>query len=232
MGFFRRRPAGPSAAETNTAISEYSMRGGDGGWLTAIASAIALLFSAYSLYETSLRHPDLRAFVPPVIEYSSPYNNSNFEVFGIPVTVANLGARAGTVLSMDLEVTNPRTKETKQFYSAEFGRWTMENVRTFKLRQFAPLTLPGKSSASESILFHSRTDEKVQSIAPEKGTYQFKLMLNIAVPEELGGLDHYWMRKPQPLVFEMEMPEVDHRAFIEGTLALHSKNFQASGGTP
>ncbi len=59
---------------------------GDGGRLTAIVSAIALLFSAYSLWDSSLKAPDLKVFVPPVIQYSSPYNNSNFEVFAIPIT--------------------------------------------------------------------------------------------------------------------------------------------------
>jgi hypothetical protein len=70
----------------------------DSGWASATVAAIALIISAYSLYETSIRRPRLRLFVPPVIQYSSPYNNSNFEVLGIPVTIANLGARSGTVL--------------------------------------------------------------------------------------------------------------------------------------
>ena len=120
----------------------------DSGWVSAVIPAIALFISAYSLYQTSLRRPKLSLFVPPVIQYSSPYTNSNFEVLGIPVTIANSGARSGTVLSIDLVATNPEKKLTKQFYSAEFGRWTMENARGNKFRPFAPLALQGKSSTS------------------------------------------------------------------------------------
>jgi len=83
------------------------------GWASTLVAAIALIVSGYSLYVTSLRRPMLSLFVPPVIQYSSPYSNSNFEVLGIPVTIANLGARSGTVLSIDLIATNPAKKLTK-----------------------------------------------------------------------------------------------------------------------
>ena len=144
----------------------------EGGMLTAIASAVALLFSSYSVYETSVRRPDLRLFVPPTIQYSDPYQNDNFEVFVIPVTVANVGARSGAVLALDLEVTNPRTGQKKMFYSAEFGRWTMANAQAGNFEHFAPLAIPGKASVTASIVFYSRLDETVQEIADgSKGEY-------------------------------------------------------------
>jgi hypothetical protein len=40
----------------------------------------------------------------------------------IPVTVANEGAQTGTLLSMELTVTDTTTNETKYFYSADSGR--------------------------------------------------------------------------------------------------------------
>src|ERR1700716_4134439 len=52
-----------------------------------IVSAIALLFSGYSLWETSLKRSELKVFVAPVIRYASPYQNTNFEIFAIPVTI-------------------------------------------------------------------------------------------------------------------------------------------------
>jgi hypothetical protein len=99
-------------------------RGRGRAWVTTSFSAVALTFSAYSLWESRLKQSDLRVFVPPVIEYSSPYQNSNFEVIIVPVTIANEGARAGTVLSLDLAVTDPKTNQTKRFYAANFGRWS------------------------------------------------------------------------------------------------------------
>ncbi len=145
----------------------------EGGVLTAVASAVALLFSSYSVYETSVRRPDLRLFVPPTIQYSDPYQNDNFEVFVVPVTVANVGARSGAVLALDLEVKNPRTGEKKMFYAAEFGRWTMANAQSGNFEHFAPLAIPGKSSVTASVIFYSRLDETVMQIADgKKGEYQ------------------------------------------------------------
>jgi hypothetical protein len=60
-----------------------------------IFSATALALSLYSLWESSLRPADIHVYVPPVIQYAAPYQNSNFEMIAIPVTVANEGAQTG-----------------------------------------------------------------------------------------------------------------------------------------
>src|SRR5262249_61847964 len=57
-------------------------------WVTTAFSATALLFSAFCLWESRLKRSDLRVFVPPVIQYSAPQQNTNFEVVAIPVTIA------------------------------------------------------------------------------------------------------------------------------------------------
>jgi hypothetical protein len=229
MAMFRSKRARGDVLEMTEDTMRKRRSTGDGGTITAVASALALLFSAYSLYETSVRRPDLRAFVPPVIRYSSPYNNSNFEVFEVPVTFLNLGARAGTVLSMDLEVENPRQKTKKLFYSADFGRWTMDNANHYNFRPFAPISLPGKASTSESVLFYARADETVEQVGADKGLYKFKLTLNTVFPEDLGVVDRFWLIKPAPVNFEMEMPEIDHRVFTQGTLPLHAPNWHVAG---
>jgi len=86
-------------------------------------------------------------FVPPAIQYSAPYQNSNFEVIAVPLTLTNEGARTATVLAMELSVTDPRTKQTKHFYAANFGRWTMERTRTGAYEPFAPISLGGGRAA-------------------------------------------------------------------------------------
>jgi hypothetical protein len=228
MGIFRSKRSRADALNIAEDTMRDSASRGEGGIVTALASAMALLFSAYSLYETSVRRPDLRAFVPPVIRYSSPYTNSNFEVFEVPVTFLNLGARAGTVLSMDLEVENPRQKTKKLFYSADFGRWTMDNASHYNFRPYAPISLPGKASTSESVLFYARPDEKIEQVANDQGLYRFKLTLNTVFPEDLGFFDRYWLIKPTPVTFEMVMPEIDHRVFTQGTLPLHAPNWHVA----
>jgi hypothetical protein len=69
------------------------MSGHRRGTLSAVISVLALVFSGYSLRDSSLKAPDLKVFVPPVIQFSAPYNNSSFEVIEVPVTLLNDGGR-------------------------------------------------------------------------------------------------------------------------------------------
>lgn len=75
-----------------------------GSRVAAIASAIAVAFSAYSLWETSLKQAELTAYVTGDItyerdttadEYIQP--SGGFEVLAVPITIANSGARDAPV---------------------------------------------------------------------------------------------------------------------------------------
>jgi hypothetical protein len=191
----------------------------DSGWASTGIAGVALIVSVYSLYVTSIRRPKLCLFVPPVIQYSSPYSNSNFEVLGIPVTIANLGARSGTVLSIDLIITNAAKDLQKRFYSAEFGRWSMDNARSNNFRPFAPLALQGRSSTSDSILFYSYPDERVGQIVEPHSTVTLAL--------EMHTPDAPFAKRRSALTFEVAVPEMDHRVFTTGTMPLHNRLVRA-----
>jgi hypothetical protein len=202
--------------------------------ISDFVAAFALLFSAYSLWETSLKGPHLTLFVPPVIRYASPYQNSNFEAFAIPVTIANEGARAGIVVSMALVVTDPAKKLVKRFYSAALGPWSIEKSRTDAFEPFAPVSLPGHSSHTDVVLFYARSDETVMQIVQAAGTFQFSLALDVAQSEGFGPWDKLWRWDPKPLSFEMVLADLDHRAFTSGsgTVELHHKDWQTSVQSP
>ena len=223
-------PRGTSDA-SDIAISTVVKR--EGGKTATLVALIALVFSAYSLWETSLKQPDVRIFVPPVIQFSAPYNNSNFEVIAIPVTFANEGARTGTVLSMELAVTDPRTNETKLFYAADFGRWTMEKTRAQTYQPFAPVSLAGNSSRTETVLFYTRgDDQKPPQLIQATGAYQFKLSLEQAVADDLGPVDQWLASGPVSVSFERELRFYDARAFNNGTLPLYAKDWRSTQGGP
>ena len=197
--------------------------------VTTSFSALALLFSAFSLWESRLKQSDLRLFVPPVIEYSSPYQNSNFEVVGIPVTIANEGARAGTVLSIELAVTDPKTNQTKRFYSANFGRWTMERTRSNGYQPFAPIVLTGYSSRTETVLFYTRgEEEQPPQIIRETQAYRFTLKLDEAVAEDAGLFGRLLRRAPASISFERVLRHYDARAFTSGTLPLYAADWRSN----
>ena len=186
-----------------------------GAWLSMAGTLAALLASGYSLWETALKQSDLRVFVPPVIHYAAPYQNSNFEVIGIPVTLSNEGARSGVVLSMELAVTDPRTNQTKLFYAADLGRWSMERTRTSAYQAFAPISLAGRASRTESVLFYTRgQDQKPEQLIREPGVYRFRLKLEEAAVDDPGFLDRLWRRPAGEVVFEREL-KVLRRARVQ-----------------
>jgi len=211
-----------SAAEVSTQMASATY----GGAFAAVLSGLALAFSGYSLWETSLRQADVRMFVPPVIQYTAPYQNSNFEVIAVPVTLTNEGARTATVLSMELAITDPRTSATKRFYAADFGRWTMEKTRSGAYEPFAPISLAGRTSRTEQVLFYTRgEEEKPEQLIREPGTYNFKLTLEQA--EEPGGL-RLMGAGPPSVTFERDLRFYDARAFQNGTIPLYAKDWRSS----
>jgi len=135
-------------------------------------------------------------------------------------------------MSMDLVVRSPERNRSKRFYSADLGVWSIEKSRSGDFRPFAPIVLAGRSSHTETILFHARRDEQVMQIVEKEGTYQFTLMLIAALKEDFGLIDRLWRKPSKPTTFEMELPVLDHRAFTSGsgTLALHHKNWQTTIG--
>ena len=188
-----------------------------GGFTAEVFSGVAVAVSGYNFWHTSLRQPVLRAFVPPVVRYASPYQNSIFEVFEVPVTIVNEGARTGTVLSLNLQVTNGNGV-SKHFYSAGLGSWSMAKVRGEGLAPFTPISLPGRTSHSAVILFYAREDSSVLQVAEEAGRFKFTLSLLTSQRQESELLD-----------FDMKLPFMDHRAFTSGggTLPLHHPEWQA-----
>jgi hypothetical protein len=128
------------------------------------------------------------------------------EVFIIPVTLANDGARTCTVLSIDLEVTNPRTGEQKMFYASRVGSRGEQPPKPF-----APAPLSRRASFSQSVQFLPRAAEKVARILDlEPESYMFKLTLHTA---SAGGATLLPAAGVSTLVFERQMSQLDYRNF-------------------
>lgn len=233
MAMFQRKLPVGSLNEPNELASQ-TANGVDGNRIAAVVSAVALVFSAYSLWDTSLKQADVAVFVPPVIQFSAPYQNSNFEMVSIPITLTNDGARTGTVLSMELAVTDPRSNATKLFYAADLGIWSMERARSRSFTPFAPISLAGRSSRTENVLFYTRgDDQKPNEIFRELGPYRMKLTLEVAEGDDLGPLDRVLKSAPGSLEFERELKFYDARSFQNGTIPLYAKDWRsASSAAP
>jgi hypothetical protein len=130
---------------------------------TAI-SAMALLGSVVSMWETTIKQAEVRLYVSDNIFFTrDPYGS--YEVLIIPVTLSNRGARDGTVLTLALDVKNLTTNQSKRFkstYTAE-AKWfsgrddVSANLRRPKV-PFAPVSVAGHGAFTGTLLFYPADD--------------------------------------------------------------------------
>lgn len=202
---------------------------GSSGLIAAVFSAMALGFSGFSFYMSALQAADLAVYVPPTIHYARD-GGGDIELFAIPVTIANEGARSGTVLSMELEVERAKDKQTKRYYSAFLGEHP-RNADALN-RQFAPLSISGRAVFTETVRFYA-AGNPLPKLVEEEGEYTFRLSLNTATPAEPSLLDRLAGRTAiEPIVFRMTLPWISDQqlGFRRATIAMHAKDWKPTGG--
>jgi hypothetical protein len=197
---------------------------------TAVPTVISVLafgFSTVSYYETAMKHADLAVFVPPVIHYARDAGG-DIELFAIPITITNDGARTGTVLSMDLEVerlgtTDKETPARKRYYSAYLG----EHPRSTDAinSAFSPASIAGRQTYSQTVRFYP-AGNPLPRLVQEKGEYRFTLRLNLAETAQTNWWDKMWAAKVEPVAFTLTIPWISdqHLNFRRGSLAMHAKD--------
>lgn len=170
MQMLRRSTAG----DANEIASQAAAHSG-AGRVTAIISAIALIFSGYSLWETSLKQADLGVYVSGVVSYMRDTTDDEnirpsggFEVLAVPVTIANGGARDGAVLSLQLDVKNPKTGLTAVFdgsYTADAAYFVSAAAKRPKT-PFSALVIAGRSSWTGTVLFYPVSYSNGKALTP------------------------------------------------------------------
>jgi hypothetical protein len=200
--------------------------GGHGGMFATVLSGVALLFSGLSYYESSLKTADLAVYVPPMIHYGRDGDN---DVFNVPITIANDGARTGTVLNMVLEVENLRPEAEKKkarFHSAFLGEYPRTDDAIN--RSFAPLSIAGHGTFTETVRFYPMDEPVLPFLVDDKGDYRFTLTLTTARPENPDFVDSWLRTDPKPLTFQLTLPFISfqHLAFRRGTIAMFSKDWK------
>jgi hypothetical protein len=187
---------------TDTNIAEI---GGHGGRVASLLSALALGFSGLSFYESVLKTASLEVYVPPVIHYARD-QGGDVELFAIPLTIVNSGARTGTALTMELDVESLRPDapvKTKRYYSAYIGEHPQKDDETN--HSFAPLSLAGRTTYSDTVRFYP-VGNPLPALVDDAGDYRFTLKLTTAVPARPGLLDGLLRQEIPPISFERTLP--------------------------
>ena len=200
----REKPASRSWRDTGTT-------------LTGVFSVIAVVMSAFSLYQTVIKQANLHLFVPSTISYTRDADGS-FEVLVVPVTIANSGARDGLISSLKLKVRNKGTNRERIFhatYIADQGYFSTapetegNTVRARPRPKFAyaPLVVTGRSGYSGTLIFYPRKYSE-DRVVPKEGDYQFELSAEMKVVEKLDIVDRAFGNTIKPVSFEAHLPKV------------------------
>jgi len=192
MRTFRRHPVGTDANE----VAVHAVRSSEGGRVAAIISAVALVFSAYSLWETSLKQADLNVYATGVVTYgrdtsddASIQPSGGFEVLAVPLTIANGGARDGAVLSLRLDVKNPSTGLTARFdgtYTADAAYFVDGRGKRPKT-PFNALVIAGRSAWTGTVIFYPVSYSNGKSLTPVSQVAAFNDALRKKYAGEMGG---------------------------------------------
>jgi hypothetical protein len=192
MQLLRRRRAGTDANE----IAVHAGKHTDGGRAAALISAIALLFSAYSLWETSLKQAELNVYATGVVTYERDRSadeyiqpSGGFEVFAVPVTIANGGARDGAVLALQLDVKNPTTGLSARFeatYTVDAAYFAATGAKRPKT-PFSALVIAGRSAWTGTVLFYPVSYSNGKALTPVAKVAQFNEELRTKYANEMGG---------------------------------------------
>jgi hypothetical protein len=226
----RKRRDGDEAVEVETAV-KVAEKAGREGLLATVLSAVAVGISCISFYMSNLQGAELEVYIPPTIHYARD-GGGDTELFAIPITIANDGARSGTVISMELEVLNLKTNTTKRYYSAFLGEHPREAAAPN--RQFAPLSIAGHAVFTETVRFYP-IGSSLPRLVDSEGEYAFRLQLNTAAPAQPSLLDRLGGRaQPEPITFRMTLPWISDQqlGFRRAAIAMHAKDWKPTTSSP
>jgi hypothetical protein len=229
MAVAQRQQRDRDEAEVVRVTAKIAGKGTRGGWLSAGFSALAVALSCISFYMSTLQGAQLETYVPPTIHYG---RDADSEVFAIPITIANSGARSAAVLSLELEVQNLKTNASKRYHSAFLGEHPRETA--VSNRQFAPLSIPGRGIFSETVRFYPVGDA-LPRVVDAEGEYAFRLSLNTAAPADPSLFDRLQGRtQPAPIQFQMTLPWISDQqlGFRRATIAMYAKGFRPVSKSP
>jgi hypothetical protein len=222
MAWFRRDrdKAGESANEIASHASQF---GGSKAPATFI-SATALLFSGFSLWESTLKQADLSVYVTGVVAYErdltadeSIQPAGGFEVFAVPITIANSGARDGAVLSLQLDVNNPKTGLSARLegtYTADGAYFANTGAKRPKT-PFSALVIAGRSAWTGTVLFYPVSYSNQKALTPVRKVAALNDELRKKYASEMGGVSSISvLREKRP-----DLPElVDYDAYYAKVL--------------
>lgn len=196
----------------------------EGGRWAVIISFIALIMSAFSLYETNLKRAEPALHIGGVIQYAQD-TLEPADVFIVPVTITNSGARDLVIVELRLRVA--RADWAAPVWTEMTGLYNGTNPRQDKTL-FTPISVPGRSAQTANILFYRDQAAGGAPGAIVNGNNEFRFCLSGRLADSE---DFEIFGKPAAprILFEAETRTFAREDLMAGrTVTLRVRNAQAS----
>jgi hypothetical protein len=197
----------------------------DRGRWTFIISFIALISSVFSLYETTLKQARPAIHVGGVIQYAQD-TLQPADVFIVPVTITNSGARGLIILELNLRVA--RADWAAPVWTEMTGLYNGSNLRQEKTL-FTPISVAGGTAQTANILFYRDSPVGGAPGAIVNGNDEFRFCLTgrVAASEDF---KIFGEPAPPRVQFDAEPRTFGKEDLIAGrTVALRVRNVVTSG---
>ena len=174
----------------------------EGGPWTAFVSLVALVLSAISLYQTTLKQPKPTLYIPGTFRFG--HDSRHDEFFAIPVTIANHGPRDAVITRIALSVMKDGAQGPQSVFAASFfgdAPKPSENL-------FTPISVAGHSSFAGTIVF-SRASAQDGAAVPGKGAYKLCLLIQSETGDDIGFLTSLMAFQPSVVTFQAQIPYFD-----------------------
>jgi hypothetical protein len=175
----------------------------EGGRWAVVVSFVALVFSGVSLYETLLKQPRLVLHVAGIMHYAREAVGGA-DVFAVPVTIANQGARDAIVTTLDLRIADAKAAAP---IWASFASGYVGSNPAKENQPFSPLAIPGRSSFTGVVLFYlsDLRNGAAKAVVDGKQRYRFCVSLRTEANQDYPLLDAWLSSPPAAVSFEAEL---------------------------
>ena len=191
------------------------------GWMTTLVSGAALLASGVSLWESTLKQPDLKVYVTDNLSYTrDPWGG--YEVIAVPLTIANGGARDGAVIALGLEVKGAGgvTETFASAYTVDASYFGSSDDVTARRRRpkspFAPLSIAGRGAYTGTVLFYPAEYREKKVVEPKS---RIDMTLHVTTPRADGFIERVLSKAPASIALAADVPNFLPGGLLSGDMA-------------
>jgi hypothetical protein len=173
-------------------------------WLSFSGSAIAVVASGISLWQTVLKRPILHIYTGDNISFVG--DNEAGHAIAIPLTILNAGARDGVVLSFNLVARDVGTGWVKHFRSSYVAGTDFYSSPSRSKMAISPIAVPGRFFYAATLLFYpTNWDEHFED------TYEAALDVTIepVIAPPSDWLDRLLRAAPRPFTLQLQYKNND-----------------------